>query len=95
MQTEITIGRTFVDQCIMELNAGTLTTEKASMAKYWLTDLVNKVVDECVQLHGGYGYTHEFDVERIFRDTRLAPIGGGTSEIQMNIISKRVLGLPD
>ncbi|KAA3665337.1 MAG: acyl-CoA dehydrogenase [Chloroflexi bacterium] len=88
MKTEITIGRTFVDQCIMELNAGTLTTEKASMAKYWLTDLVNKVVDECVQLHGGYGYMSEYPIAKMYTDTRAGRIYGGTNEIMKEIIGR-------
>ena len=64
MKTEITIGRTFVDQCINELNAGTLTTEKASMAKYWLSEMQARVVDQCVQLHGGYGFMMEYPVAK-------------------------------
>ncbi len=88
MKTEITIGRTFVDQCILELNAGTLTTEKASMAKYWLTDLLNTVVDECVQLHGGYGYMSEYPIAKMYTDARAGRIYGGTNEIMKEIIGR-------
>jgi butyryl-CoA dehydrogenase len=61
---------------------------EAAVAKLFIGDWSLAVTNDAVTLHGGYGYTHEFDVERIFRDTRLAPIGGGTSEIQKMIISK-------
>ena len=92
MQTEITIGRTFADQCILELNAGTLTTEKASMAKYWLSELQGRVVDQCVQLHGGYGYMLEYPIAKLYVDARASRIYGGTNEIMKEIIG-RSLGL--
>jgi alkylation response protein AidB-like acyl-CoA dehydrogenase len=63
---------------------------EAAIAKLYIGDWSLAVTNDAVTLHGGYGYTHEFDVERIFRDTRLAPIGGGTSEIQKMIISKLI-----
>ena len=88
MLTEITIGRTFCDQCINELNAGTLTPEKAAMAKYWLSDLQNKVVDECVQLHGGYGFMAEYPIAKMYTDARGSRIYGGTNEIMKEIIGR-------
>ncbi|MEZ4888676.1 MAG: acyl-CoA dehydrogenase family protein [Chitinophagales bacterium] len=88
MQTEITIGRTFVDKCIEELNAGVLTAEKAAMAKYWITDLQGKVIDQCLQLHGGYGYMREFPIARAFTDARVQRIYGGTNEIMKEIIGR-------
>lgn len=88
MQTEITIGRTFCDQCILELNAGTLTAEKAAMAKYWLSDLQGKVVDQCVQLHGGYGYMAEYPIAKMYADARASRIYGGTNEIMKEIIGR-------
>lgn len=88
MQTEITIGRTFVDKCIEELNAGTLTAEKAAMAKYWITDLQGKVIDQCLQLHGGYGYMREFPIAKAFTDARVQRIYGGTNEIMKEIIGR-------
>lgn len=88
MKTEVTIGRTFVDQCIMDLNAGNLSAEKASMAKYWCTDLANKVVDECVQLHGGYGYMTEYPIAKAYVDARVGRIYGGTNEIMKEIIGR-------
>lgn len=88
MKTEITIGRTFVDQCIEELNAKTLTAEKAAMAKYWITELQGKVVDQCLQLHGGYGYMREYAIARAFTDFRAQRIYGGTTEIMKEIIGR-------
>ena len=88
MKTEITIGRTLVDQCIEELNAGTLTAEKAAMAKYWITELQGKVVDQCLQLHGGYGFMREYPIARAYTDARAQRIYGGTSEIMKEIIGR-------
>ena len=92
MKTEITIARTFVDQCIMELKENKLTSEKAAMAKYWLSDLQCKVMDECLQLHGGYGYINEYAIAKGWRDSRVQRIYGGTNEIMKEIIG-RSLGL--
>ena len=88
METEITIGETFVDRCIMALNEGTLTAEEASMAKWWLTELQKKVADACVQLHGGYGYMNEYPVARAYADARVTSIYGGTTEIMKEIIGR-------
>jgi acyl-CoA dehydrogenase len=70
----------------------TLTPEAAAMAKYWVTDLECKVMDECVQLHGGYGYMWEFPIARAYVDARVQRIYGGTNEIMKEVIS-RSLGL--
>jgi alkylation response protein AidB-like acyl-CoA dehydrogenase len=88
MKTEIQIGRVFVDRCIEELNAGNLSTETASMAKWWCTELQKRVVDECVQLHGGYGYMLEYPIARAYLDTRVQTIYGGTTEIMKEIIGR-------
>lgn len=88
MKTEVTIGRVFADHCINLLNAGELTAETASMAKYWLTDLQCRVVDECVQLHGGYGYMLEYPIARAYIDSRASRIYGGTNEIMKEIIGR-------
>ncbi len=88
MKTEVTIARSFIEECIMELNAGKLSTEKASMAKYWLTDLQCKVIDECLQLHGGYGYMNEYKIAQMYRDARAQRIYGGTNEIMKEIIGR-------
>ena len=88
MKTEITIGRAFLDRCIVELNERTLTAEKAAMAKYWLTDLQNRVVDDCVQLHGGYGFMAEYPIAKMYTDARAGRIYGGTNEIMKEIIGR-------
>ncbi len=88
MKTELTVARTFLDHCILELNAGRLTTERASMAKWWCTELQNRVVDTCLQLHGGYGYMREYPIARAYLDTRVQSIYGGTTEIMKEIIGR-------
>ena len=88
MATELTIARTFTDRCITEHNAGKLSTEEASMLKWWNTELCNKVVDRCLQLHGGYGYMREYAVARAFADGRAQTIFGGTTEIMKEIIGR-------
>jgi len=88
MKTEITIGQVFIDRCIMELNAGTLTATQAAMAKWWATDLQQRVIDQCVQLHGGYGYMLEYPIAQAWLDMRWGPIGGGTNEIMKDLIGK-------
>ena len=92
LATEVQIGRVFVDRCIELLLEGKLDTATASMAKYWLTDLECKVMDECVQLHGGYGYMWEFPIARAYADARVQRIYGGTNEIMKELIG-RSLGL--
>ena len=88
MATEIEIGQTFVDRCVMALNAGELTAEEAAMAKWWATDLQGRVVDAGVQLHGGYGYMSEYPIARAYTDARVTRIYGGTNEIMKEIIGK-------
>lgn len=88
MKTEVTIARTFVDQCIMELNENKLSVEKAAMAKYWVTDLQCKVIDQCLQLHGGYGYMSEYPISQAYVDSRVQRIYGGTNEIMKEIIGR-------
>jgi alkylation response protein AidB-like acyl-CoA dehydrogenase len=92
LQTEATIARTFVNECIRQLNSGELTAEDAAMAKWWTTELQNKVADRCLQLHGGYGYMDEYPVSKAWRDARVQSIYGGTNEIMKEIIG-RSLGL--
>jgi acyl-CoA dehydrogenase len=92
LATEVQIARVFVDRCIELLLKKELTPEVAAMAKYWVTDLECKVMDECVQLHGGYGYMWEFPIARAYVDARVQRIYGGTNEIMKEVIS-RSLGL--
>ena len=88
MATEIEIAQTFIDRCVLGLNAGTLTPEEAAMAKWWCTELQNRVVDTCLQLHGGYGYMAEYAIARAYADARITTIYGGTTEIMKEIIGK-------
>ena len=88
LQTETTIARTFLDECIRQLNAGELTVSDAAKAKWWTTELQNKVADRCLQLHGGYGYMEEYPISRAWRDTRVQSIYGGTTEIMKEIIGR-------
>jgi acyl-CoA dehydrogenase len=86
--TKTHIARVFVDDCISKVVAGSLDTVTASMAKYWITDTQQEVLDECVQLHGGYGYMNEYLVCRMFADSRVQRIYGGTNEIMKELISR-------
>ena len=88
MVTEAEIGRTFYDQCVFELNEKKLTAEKAAMAKWWITDVEHRVVDQCLQLHGGYGYILEYPIARAYLDSRVQTIYGGTNEIMKEIIGR-------
>ena len=92
MATEVTIAETYLEKAILEHNAGRFTAEDAAMAKWWTTELQKKVVDRCLQLHGGYGYMLEYPVAKAFLDSRVQTIYGGTTEIMKEIIG-RSLGL--
>jgi alkylation response protein AidB-like acyl-CoA dehydrogenase len=90
--TEVEVAQAFVDQCVTALNAGVLTAEEAAMAKWWCTELQKRAVDQCLQLHGGYGYMLEYPIARAYADARVTTIYGGTTEIMKEIIG-RSLGL--
>jgi alkylation response protein AidB-like acyl-CoA dehydrogenase len=92
LQTEVQVARVFVDKCMELVLADKLDTATASMAKYWTTDLQCKVMDECVQLHGGYGYMWEYPITRAYADARVQRIYGGTNEIMKEVIT-RAMGL--
>ena len=92
LQTEVQVARVFVDKCLELLLANTLDTATASMAKYWCSDLQCKVMDECVQLFGGYGYMWEYPITRAYADARVQRIYGGTNEIMKEVIT-RAMGL--
>jgi acyl-CoA dehydrogenase len=87
-KTEATIGKVFHDHCVERHIAGQLDTATASMAKYWLTDLQNKIVDRCLQLFGGYGYMEEYPIARMYRDARVQRIYAGTNEIMKLLIAR-------
>ena len=88
MKTETVIARTFLDACIAEHLDEELTVEKAAMAKWWTTELQNKVVDQCLQLHGGYGYMLEYPIAKMYVDSRVQTIYGGTTEVMKEIIGR-------
>jgi long-chain-acyl-CoA dehydrogenase len=90
MKTEIVVGRTFCDHCLVLHNEGKLDNQTASMAKYWLTDTQNKIANDCVQLHGGWGYMWEYPVARAFVDGRVQQIYGGTNEIMKELIARSI-----
>ncbi len=87
-KTEATIGRVFHDHCVERHLGGGLDTVTASMAKYWLTDLQNKIIDRCLQLFGGYGYMDEYPISRMYRDARVQRIYAGTNEIMKVVIAR-------
>ena len=86
--TQARVARTYLDRCIQDLLDEKLDTVGASMAKMWTTDLQNRVIDECLQLFGGYGYTNEYMVGRMYIDARVQRIYGGTNEIMKEVISR-------
>lgn len=93
MKTELQVGRVYIDHCIMLQVEKNLSAEEAAMAKWWCTELACRVVDQCVQLHGGYGYMLEYPVAKLYLDVRVDPIHGGTNEIMKELIGRRMLGL--
>ncbi|MHB8694107.1 MAG: acyl-CoA dehydrogenase family protein [Solirubrobacteraceae bacterium] len=90
--TEVEVAQSFVDRCLEAAGAGTLTPEHAAMAKYWCSEAQGRVIDTCLQLHGGYGYMLEYQIARDYADARISRIYGGTSEIMREVIG-RSLGL--
>ncbi|HLU99237.1 MAG TPA: acyl-CoA dehydrogenase family protein [Thermobifida alba] len=88
LATEIEIAQTYVDRAVLELNAGTLSPVDAAKAKWWTTELMKRTADDCLQLHGGYGYMDEYPISRFWRDARIHTIFGGTTEIMKEIIGR-------
>ncbi len=88
MATEVAVATAFCDQAVLALNAGELSAEDAAMAKWWSTELQGRVIDRCLQLHGGYGYMLEYPIARAFVDARVTRIYGGTTEIMKEIIGR-------
>jgi alkylation response protein AidB-like acyl-CoA dehydrogenase len=87
-ETEVRIGQSFIDDCVVALNEHQLSAEEAAMAKWWCTELQKKVVDRCLQLHGGYGYMMEYPIARAYVDARVTTIYGGTTEIMKEIVGR-------
>ena len=88
LKTEILIGRIFVDRCIQQMMDAELDPTTSAMAKYWISDLQCKVIDQCLQLHGGYGYMMEYPITRAYADARVQRIYGGTNEIMKELIAR-------
>ncbi|HVY11317.1 MAG TPA: acyl-CoA dehydrogenase family protein [Mycobacteriales bacterium] len=88
MATEVEIAGHYIDKCISELNAERLTPVDAAMAKWWTTELQKRVVDTCLQLHGGYGYMLEYPIAKFYLDARVQTIFGGTTEIMKEIVGR-------
>ena len=88
LATELQVARAFADRCIEEHDRGELSVPDAAMVKWWITELANKVLDRCLQLHGGYGYMNEYGVARAWKDARIGTIFGGTTEIMKEIIGR-------
>jgi alkylation response protein AidB-like acyl-CoA dehydrogenase len=92
IRSETDIARAYIDRCAQALGAGELTPEDAAMAKWWCTELQGRVVDRCLQLHGGYGYMLDYPIARAYADARVTRIYGGANEIMLEIVG-RSLGL--
>lgn len=90
-KTEAVIARTFVDECIVRLIDGRLSAEYASMAKYWVSEAAQRIVDTCQQMFGGYGYMSEYPIAQMYKDVRVKRIYGGTTEIMKLLIARSLL----
>ena len=91
MATEIKLGETFVDDCIRKLEQGENLTVEGSMAKYWCSEMLGRVVDGCLQMFGGYGYMMEYPIAKAYLDARVQRIYGGTTEIMKEIIARSLV----
>ncbi len=92
-RTEIAAGRALIDQYMLAHEAGELTASEASMAKVYCTELQSRVIDRCLQLHGGYGFMSEYRISRMYTDSRISRIYGGTNEVQRGGIIAKSIGL--
>ncbi len=88
IKTEVEIAQVFIDRCLKEVNEDRLDQTVAAMAKYWCTELMGRVLDQCLQLHGGYGYMWEYPIARAFADARVHRIYGGSNEIMRELIAR-------
>ncbi|KAI8497226.1 hypothetical protein Bbelb_251750 [Branchiostoma belcheri] len=91
IKTDICVGRAFVDQCLELHNQGRLDSNTASMAKFWASDLQNRVATQCLQMHGGWGYMWEYPIAKAFVDSRVQPIYGGSNEIMKELIARNIV----
>jgi acyl-CoA dehydrogenase len=86
-RTRVQVGRVFLDSCIARFLGGTLDEPSTAMAKYWLTEMQCAVIDDCLQLHGGYGYMTEYPIARMWTDSRVQRIYAGSNEIMKELIA--------
>jgi acyl-CoA dehydrogenase len=91
-QTKLTIARSFVDDCINRSLNDTLDLATAAMAKWWVSEVMGQVVDDCVQMHGGYGYMNEYPIARLYTDARVGRIYGGSNEVMKELIARTMDG---
>ena len=91
-QTKLTIARSFVDDCISRSLNDTLDLATAAMAKWWVSEVMGQVVDDCVQMHGGYGYMNEYPIARLYTDARVGRIYGGSNEVMKELIARTMDG---
>jgi alkylation response protein AidB-like acyl-CoA dehydrogenase len=92
MKTEVTVGRTFIDSMLGRYLEGTLNDVDAAMGKLWITEMLGRVLDQCLQLHGGWGYMREYPISRAYADARIERIAGGSSEVMKEIIGRAIVG---
>ena len=90
MKTDLAVGWAYLDQCLARINEAKLTPEEGAMAKLWTTETGNRLIDECLQLFGGYGYMREYPISRLFVDSRVRRIYGGSSEIMKLVIGRSI-----
>lgn len=90
IKTSLAVGWAYLDQCLGKINEGNLSPEEGAMAKLWTTETGNKIVDDCLQFFGGYGYMREYPISRLFVDSRVRRIYGGSSEIMKLVIGRSI-----
>jgi len=90
IETELSVTRAYLERCIFAMNDGDLNTVDAAKAKWWATELEQRVVTRCLQLHGGNGFLEDYPIGRAFRDSRVQSIYGGTTEIMKEIIARDI-----
>ncbi|WP_109526597.1 MULTISPECIES: acyl-CoA dehydrogenase family protein [Nocardia] len=88
MTTKIDVAQSYLDQCVLAANAGELTAEEAAGLKWWTSEVQWEILDRCLQLHGGYGYINEYEIARLWRDSRVQRLYGGTTEIMKDLIGR-------
>jgi len=90
MHTKLQVARTYLDQCILGVVNRTLSAEDAAGAKWWITELEWEIVDRCLQMFGGYGYTNEYEIAQIWKDARIQRLYGGTTEIMKDLVGRKL-----